>query len=233
VTRGVIEEIVVVVPANDEELLIEECLTALGRARRRVGTLPGAPRVTTTVVLDACSDRTGEIAGRDPDVESLSVDFRNVGASRAFGVGAALARSSGMDPARIWIATTDADSVVPENWLTEQLRLAESGVQLVIGSIEPHPRDLSRRKYRAWEERRTHDDTATYVHGANLGMRADSYLGAGGFPPHPEHEDVLLVDRLIADGAAWVRTRAAGVVTSARTVGRTPGGYAAFVRDNY
>jgi glycosyltransferase involved in cell wall biosynthesis len=228
----VIEEIVVVIPANDEETRIGECLAALGRARDRLGAVRDAPRVTTLVVLDACSDRTAEIVDDDPAVQSVAVGFRNVGSSRAYGVSRVLAGAGGTDPARIWIANTDADSIVPEDWLVEQLGLARSGVQLVIGAVVPDPRDLAPGKYRAWSERRRHDD-GTYVHGANLGVRADAYLGAGGFPPHPEHEDVLLVDSLLADGVAWVRTRVTSVVTSARTVGRTPGGFAAFVRDNY
>ena len=37
----------------------------------------------------------------------------------------------------MWIANTDADTVVPPTWLTTQLRWADSGHDVVIGTVEP------------------------------------------------------------------------------------------------
>jgi hypothetical protein len=73
-----------------------------------------------------------------------------------------------------------------------------------------------------------------HVHGANLGVRADAYLRAGGFATLPEHEDVDLVARLRADPRVDVRpSDAADVLTSGRTTGRTPGGYAGYLRASF
>jgi hypothetical protein len=68
------------------------------------------------------------------------------------------------------------------------------------------------------------------VHGASLGIRADLYLAAGGFETVTEHEDVSLVDRCRRLGGVVVASDDAEVLTSGRTIGRTPGGYAAYLR---
>ncbi|MFC6344030.1 hypothetical protein ACFP8W_18770, partial [Nocardioides hankookensis] len=66
------------------------------------------------------------------------------------------------------------------------------------------------------------------VHGANLGVRLTAYLEAGGFPEVREHEDVALFEAVLRTGRPWVTgTR---VTTSARLRGRTPGGFAGYLR---
>jgi len=56
------------------------------------------------------------------------------------------------------------------------------------------------------------------------------YVAAGEFPDLDEHEDVALVHAARSLGARVVATDENEVVTSGRFWGRTPGGYAAFVR---
>ena len=68
------------------------------------------------------------------------------------------------------------------------------------------------------------------MHGANLGVRADAYLAAGGFRTVAEHEDVGLVETLRAAGAPIDSTDRAPVTTSARSTGRVPGGFAGYLR---
>ncbi|WP_418276584.1 hypothetical protein ACNHYB_01350 [Isoptericola jiangsuensis] len=70
------------------------------------------------------------------------------------------------------------------------------------------------------------------MHGANLGIRASVYRAAGGFAPIPEHEDVAIVAAARTLGARIVPDAAAEVLTSARLVGRTPGGYARHLRED-
>jgi hypothetical protein len=69
-----------------------------------------------------------------------------------------------------------------------------------------------------------------HVHGANLGVRASVYRSAGGFADLAEHEDIDLVARCRALGATTVASARADVLTSGRQVGRTPGGYAGYLR---
>jgi len=62
-------------------------------------------------------------------------------------------------------------------------------------------------------------------------VRASTYLEIGGFASLSQHEDVDLVSRLRAHGAQIHETGEIPVRTSARKTGRTPGGYAGWVRD--
>jgi hypothetical protein len=60
----------------------------------------------------------------------------NVGAARAAGVREVLHTIRGLDPADVWLATTDADSVVPAGWLCQQARYAGQGWDAVVGTIQ-------------------------------------------------------------------------------------------------
>ena len=69
------------------------------------------------------------------------------------------------------------------------------------------------------------------MHGANLGVRASTYLAAGGFPPEPAHEDRLLVDRVNAlPDAVAIATIGAPVHTSDRLEGRVRRGVSSDLR---
>lgn len=222
-----IRRVVVVVPVHDEELLLPECLAALQIAAADAG-LP----VDVVVVLDACTDGSAEVA-RSTDVQVVEVAAGSVGVARAVGVRAGLARGD-EDAATVWIACTDADTVVPAHWLRTQRALADDGADVVVGTVRPDPRDLTERQLAAWRATRVPGRPNGHVHGANLGVRADAYVRAGGFDPVPEHEDVDLVARLRADrDVTVVASDAVDVVTSGRLIGRTPGGYARYLREAF
>ncbi|MGB4780081.1 glycosyltransferase [Microbacterium sp.] len=224
-----IRAIGVVVPAHDERELLPACLEALARATRAARALVAEVRVW--VVLDACRDDSERIASAR-GVDVLSIDARNVGRARGTGVAALTAAFAGTPPERVWIANTDADSVVPPHWLTHQLRLADAGADLVVGTVRPDFRDLSPEQCEAWWAMYTPGVANGHVHGANLGIRASTLLAAGGFAPLPEHEDVDLVERARATGAIVRASDAAWVRTSGRASGRTAGGYARYLRED-
>ena len=116
VTR-IFEQAVVVIPAHNEAVRLPGCLAAVRAAAAR---LPVPVR--TVVVLDACDDGSAEIIGRcSCAVHVVTVDARNVGAARAAGFAAAQSLCGETDPARIWYATTDADSRVDPDWLVRQM----------------------------------------------------------------------------------------------------------------
>lgn len=226
-----IDEIVIVVPAHDEEALLGACLEALGAAiAAHAGCVDPVPRVV--LVLDACVDGSAAVAGAFPWVDVLAAELSNVGAARALGISHALAASA-HPPNRVWIANTDADSRVPLSWIDEQLAAAASGIGALIGGVRPDPGDLTAEQFRAWQERHSSHDHTERIHGANLGVRADAYLAVGGFPAVREHEDVMLVERLRAHGIPVASWPTCWVQTSARIIGRTPGGFAAYVRAHY
>lgn len=220
-------DIVVVIPARDEEALVARCLTSVLAAKGYLRSRRPAVRVSVVLVADNCTDATSRIARGFDDVTVVDIDAANVGVARATGVRTALAATPVAADA-VWIANTDADSVVPRRWLMEHLRHAQRGAQLVVGTVRPEFADLSPDQVRAWQS--THSPEANgHVHGANLGVRADVYLAAGGFDPVAEHEDVELVQRCIRAGAPVAATARCEVVTSGRQVGRTPGGYARYL----
>jgi glycosyltransferase involved in cell wall biosynthesis len=212
----------VVIPAHNEQDLLPSCLAAILQAASQV-VVP----VHIVVVADACTDRTAAVArARGADV--VEVSRRCVGAARQAGVRQVLRATCHLDPAAVWIATTDADSRVPRWWLRRQLRFAGQGWKGVLGTVQvgdwaDHPPRVQRlfaQRYRAWQVHHPH------VHGANLGFAADAYLAAGGFRPLPTAEDHALIDDLLAAGIPLLRTTQVPVVTSARSRARAPRGFA-------
>jgi cellulose synthase/poly-beta-1,6-N-acetylglucosamine synthase-like glycosyltransferase len=212
---------VVVIPACNEEILLPGCLDAV-RAAAGATEVP----VRVVVVLDRCTDRTADICYRF-GVESVSVDARCVGIARAAGVSTALAESS--SPETTWLANTDADTLVSENWLRTQIALAEDGADAVLGLVgldADAPPNLRAAHDIRYARRRRRNGTHTHVHGANLGVRASAYLACRGFPPLTAHEDRQLILRLEAIGG-WtiVRSDQVTVTTSARTESRCGAGF--------
>ncbi|MBW8837679.1 MAG: glycosyltransferase family 2 protein [Burkholderia sp.] len=225
-----------IVPVHDEEREVGACLRALVRSARH-------PRlrdieVRLAVVLDACSDRSGEIAEatlRDVSGTSLvECRMRSAGAARGVGAEALRRTLPGRALEEVWVATTDADTRVPPDWLVRHVAAAAAGADAVAGVVEvadwheqpEHVRRVFERWYRASARASSHE----HVHGANLGVRASALAAAGGMPALALAEDHALVDRLVAIDAQILRTAAVRVVTSARREGRARGGFSDLLR---
>lgn len=219
--------VAVVVPARDEEVLLPACLDSVAAAVDALRTEHPRVRVRVFVVLDACRDRSAQVVAGRTGVVGLTTDAGCVGVARATGVEAAAAWSASSMP--LWVASTDADSVVPRHWLSEHVRWAAQGLGLVVGTVEPRPGDLSPAALSAWHQRHTTADGHDHVHGANLGFTLAAYRSAGGFPAVPTHEDVALVAAARAAGVDTLATGAVPVVTSGRRTARAPGGFAHYV----
>lgn len=222
------EHLAVVVPAHDEEDLLPGCLTALDAARTHL--LRAVPDVTVSVVvvLDRCTDRSAEVARSVPGVMVLAGDHGSVGAARHAGVRSALEGSDG-SLGDLWIANTDADTVVPHDWLMVHHRLAGKN-DLVLGTVRPSPTTGNEERLRRWSQAYVPEDDHRHIHGANLGVRASTYQDVGGFRALTQDEDVDLVDRVKATGAVWTASGALQVMTSSRTVGRVPAGFSTYLR---
>lgn len=219
--------IAVVIPVHNEEEMLAACLDsvqdAADAARERFP-------LAVVVVLDACTDRSADIAARYPfTVVRTSANL--VGAARRAGIERARAALGAVDRRSLWIAGTDADSVVPQNWITHQAELALGGADVMLGTVRPDFAGLTREHVEHWHATHPPGIANGNVHGANLGIRGSVYDAALGFDPVPEHEDVLLVDRARAMGAVVVASAGCCVQTSSRFIGRTPGGYSAFLRN--
>ncbi len=221
----------VVIPAHDEATVLPQCLKAVLTAAA-CAPVP----VLTIVVLDSCADHSAELAGQfGADVHFVEVDAKNVGATRAAGF--AYARTvCGVETsgeARIWYATTDADSRVDANWLVRQMN---ADADMVLGVVRvtnwQHFSASSVHRYLAAyrAKSRRWDGGHDHVHGANMGFRADTYWETGGFATLASGEDVDLVRRFEQAGHRIHRDVGLSVVTSARTQGRAPRGFASYVR---
>lgn len=218
-----IRHVGVVVPVADEEDRLPACLDALDVARSRVN--PGLT-VRVVVVLDGCTDRSEAITRGRGDVDVLTVRLGRVGAVRAAGARHIL---RDVAPRELWIANTDADSAVPADWLAGMIALADDDADVVLGTVVPGP-GLADAVQRRWHARHTLRDGHRHVHGANFGIRADTYLAARGWPDVSSGEDEMLAARALAVGARIVRTGALPVITSTRLVGRAPRGFSSYLR---
>ena len=223
--RTPIDEIGVIVPAADEQEMLPRCLAAVGRSRDVLG--PTGVRVRIVVVLDACTDGSGDAVAAAAGVETVSVAHRNVGLARA--AGAAYVLRDAPAPERVWLANTDADSEVPADWLAVMLDHASRGAQLLLGTVWPGP-ELDPALNREWHRRHLLAEGHPYIHGANLGVRADVYGAVGGWSALELGEDVDLVARASTlSGVRIVRTATIPVRTSARLTGRADG-FAGYLR---
>lgn len=219
--------VIVVVPARDEASSIERCIRSVLRARRLV---ISRAFVDVIVVADACTDDTEIRASRLLTRVGAVVSIASgcVGEARRAGTGLGIRRSSS-PLERTWIASTDADSVVPADWLKQHLCLADDGAAGVAGIVRLAPPTSSsgplRAAFRASYGIRA-DGTHDHVHGANLGCRADAYLDVGGWTGSRTGEDHDLWCRL-RRAYPTVSSASSLVWTSARTSGRAPAGFAA------
>jgi cellulose synthase/poly-beta-1,6-N-acetylglucosamine synthase-like glycosyltransferase len=242
------------VPARDEARRVAAAIESLDDAAHHT-TAP----VHLVVVADRCRDRTAQVAAaafeRTRWLASTTVverDLANVGAARdlacrlalaassANGAGGAAADGAAADDVTSrwtsrWVATTDADTTVPPHWFRVQALWSARGVEGVAGLVELDPTDpLPANVRRRWAR---HVDSIgaghghPHVHGANLALRADHWLAAGGFAHCTVGEDHELWRRASAAGARLVGTDDIVVRTSARTIGRAEGGFADSLRD--
>lgn len=230
--RGRTRALGVVLPVHDEEDLLGTALIALEVSLRELKGYPTTCGVA--IVLDACGDASESLVQEwrhgtrrrlpELDVLILTCDARNVGVARGLGCAALLSNWDQIDATGLWLATTDADSQVPRDWLVEQVKAHESGADLWTGRILVNDWTLHDPKTRdRWTA--TYEAEVNPLHGANMGFNALRYLRVGGFPPRETGEDRELCARMVASGASLVRDSSVRVSTSARRVARAPRGF--------
>ena len=229
--------LLVVVPAHNEEQTIAASLDSVLFAIRTAS--PRLHQAKVVVVADRCTDQTVSIvrsAHADNDAVLVSeCSEGNVARARAFGVAIGRGAVSMPDTRKVWVANTDADTIVPSDWISRQLAFADGHACGVAGVVEVHEfADLpsSAPRHFAAHYSSTIPDSGSHphVHAANLGFRLDAYDRAGGWGRLPRSEDRDLWSRLQRSGAPLVAASDLRVVTSGRAVGRVPGGFADWLR---
>jgi cellulose synthase/poly-beta-1,6-N-acetylglucosamine synthase-like glycosyltransferase len=226
-----VTDVLVAVPAHNEQHRVGRCLDSVAASLREARAAGMVRRAAVAVAVHRSSDGTDLAVerwrGEVPDLEVFRrVDdlATTVGEVRHRLVTAAC-KALGLRAAHDgWVFSTDADSVVPPDWVTGILDHADSSrAHCVTGLV-----DLD-----GWQ---THPDAAAayeqivqagldeaghrHVYGANLAIRLDAYAAAGGFPPHAHGEDHALVAQVRATGGLVAPAHAPVVRTSARMPGR-------------
>lgn len=234
--RAPIQAVAVIIPAHDEEADVDAAMHSVSAAAK----CSGLPTVAV-MVLDACTDRTEEVVRHrmqdDRSVEWLCVAaaVRRASSSREVGlqsIVAVMADRCAFD--RIAVLSTDADSVVPRSWVVDHVRHLDVGDDAVAGVVDlaPDPGDVS---YELWRAEYTAlfrpDGWHPHVHCANLAVRLDVLIAAGGFGHLKRAEDIDLWRRIQALTTTTVRCDQASIVrTSHRLEGRVDGGFATALR---
>ncbi len=227
---------VVVIPARDEQARISECLRALGEQTT------GVDAFEAIVVLDDCSDDTGEIAASVAAAHNLALTLLDgpglgTGPARRIGMDAACRRLHELGLPEGLIATTDADTRPARDWLARQLGHRDRGATVIAGRVEMDPAesDALPAAVRAQRERdavarlrlvHRDDPDAAHHHfaGASLSITAAAYRAVGGLEPLPALEDEAFAARLLAHRIPILRAPDVRVTTSARTEGRAKRG---------
>jgi cellulose synthase/poly-beta-1,6-N-acetylglucosamine synthase-like glycosyltransferase len=216
--------VAVIIPAQNEETTVDCCIRSVLSALASA-----AVDHWVVVVADDCSDQTVERARKalGGAGEVAEVSLRSAGAARREGAARALRHWKNLDPSQIWLANTDADTYVNDDWISVQLGFADDGVTAVAGIVhlEAGGSAVAHEVYRT-TYLMSAEGTHTHVHGANLSVRADAYEDVGGWSNLALAEDHCLWTRLRGRGWRISSPVSSVVTTSARLKGRAQGGFA-------
>lgn len=235
---GMPADIIVAIPAHDEQHRIDACLTSVLRSVETAVQAGVVGRALVTVSAHRCLDATSSVAeaalaswpSAFPEVVQTAVladeTSCTVGDVRARMIAAASERL----PAgpHCWLFSTDADSVVPPEWIAQTLEhAATTNAVAVAGMVDVvgwRSTSAARRRYRHIIREGQTSTGHRHVYGANLAVRSDAYLAVGGFKSVAHGEDTCLVESLRAANFQVASTFAPVVATSGRVPGRAHDG---------
>ena len=220
--------IAVLIPAKNEEELLPRCLRSVIAACSEVASYASTDII---LVVDDSEDDTVSIASEIIGDSGLVLERKLscVGMARHEAAEVAMRRASATMN-RCWLANTDADCLVPPEWLAKQLHHAINEYAGVVGivdvdSFREHQCHVARRFKETYV---LHSDgTHPHVHGANIGFQAEAYLNAGGWAALSTAEDHDLWGRFKKAGHRLISYISLKVMTSGRREGRAPMGFAA------
>lgn len=244
--RGRDVSTIVAIPAKDEADRIAACLRAFDRQTDR----PDA----VLLLVNNGTDGTEAIARNlrlsyrlDIVARDLPPELASAGHARrlAMDIAAAHARPDTI------LLTTDADTVVPADWIARNRAAIARGADVVCGriAVEPseaalipaHLHDDDARERRlielldalAWAlDPEPHDPPPrhTEASGASIAVTAAAFTEAGGIPPIRSGEDRAFVRKLWMMDAKVRHDPTIEVMVSGRIVGRAEGGMADAIR---
>ena len=243
--------LVVAVPVRDEEERIGLCLDSLAR-QDDVDFAEVAVVLLLNNTTDGTADEVRMLAPHAPFVTWMhQVDLApaqaNAGWARKLAMDAALALAA---PNGL-LLTTDADTLVNEDWVASNRREVAAGADAVAGYVMADPMELMQldaavleRGRLEWQyqqlageltarvDREPHDPWPRHNQncGASAAITVDAYRAIGGLPPMPVGEDRALFEEVRRLDGRVRHSLEVQVVTSARTDGRATGGLADEIR---
>ncbi len=244
--------VAVAIPVKDEVERIVQCLGALAGQED-----VDLADMVVVLLLNNCRDGTLEQVRAVADQLPMAVQTHSVELARGF-ANAGWARKLAMDAAADLvrpddgiILTTDADTLVNEDWVAQSVRELDGGLDAVAGFVMADPMELMEldagvldRGRVEWEYQQMaaelqaradpepHDPWPRHNQncGASAAIWARTYRRIGGLPPLPVGEDRALFERVRQFDGKIRHSLDVQVVTSARTDGRAMGGVAEQLR---
>jgi GT2 family glycosyltransferase len=239
---------IVAIPARNEAERIEECLRSLDRQSRRPDRVVLLVNNSTDETASLARSLAREVRFSLETIDcELPLDLSNAGNARRLALNTAAADAFDNDA----LLTTDADTIVPPNWIEANLAVLVAGADAVCGRAILDPRDayaipehlqaddrLERHLIYlldalAWElDPELHDAPPRHVEasGASLAVTARAYRRVGGIPAMASGEDRAFVRALWKMDAAIRHDPSICVIVSGRIDGRADGGMAGTIR---
>lgn len=229
-------DVLVAVPAQDEADRIEACLRSVAASLRAAQAGGLVHRARIAVGAHRCRDGTAAIAtdalddlGWSDRVVIEIAEAAPVGLVRSRLACAARQVEPALPPGRLWLFSTDADSIVPVDWVSGMLQTAaEDEADVVAGLVDLVGWRGGRAARRAYREiissKLLPDGGHDHVYAANLAVRWATFETIGGFPGVPHGEEAGLLAAARRAGARVATPRTPRVRTSGRMPGRAPEG---------
>lgn len=184
----------IVIAARNESRSIGKCLESI-----QALDYP-ADNFEVIVVDDHSNDHTVQVVKRYPWVRLLLLPAGSMGKKSALSLGIHQAAGS-------WIAATDADCVVPPDWLRLHAAAIEPGVVAVAGPVLFAPANTPLERFQALDFLGTMLVTGAGIgahlwhigNGANLTFSREAFLGVGGYSRNAHlasGDDVFLLEAL-------------------------------------
>lgn len=235
---------VVCVPARDEATLLPSCLDNLGAA------LNNAPGSGAVLVVNNTSDASADIvrtwaATIAVPVLCCEVDIAVPADTAAIARRLALDVAALLGPDDAVLLSTDADTLVPPDWVLRMTARVREGAALVAAGITVDPAEAAALppgvRHSGEIEQRLAESYETIwsllagdspcpllvaAGGANFAVAAHAYRAVGGLPVDHRNEDRALTEAMLAAGLPVVVDRTITVTTSLRTEARARHGMA-------
>ncbi|MGI8961153.1 MAG: glycosyltransferase [Bryobacteraceae bacterium] len=255
-------EACVTVPARDEEELLPSALRALAEQKTITGDPLDHERYEVILLINNTRDRSRQVAEKFQHLyptlrlhvleKHFDTSHSHNGYARRLLMDEAFRRLEMRSSSNATMLSTDADSQVASNWISQNQEELASGAQAVGGRVvispceeallDPATRAIQKydhlyRRLVAWLEDRLdpqlHDPWPRHHQhfGASLAITPQTYRFVGRLPPRRYFEDIAFYQALIQHDVRLRHSNRVRVFTSPRLTGRARFGLSSELKD--